>query len=293
MGINYFIRKLPALQHASPASSSQQHLLRNLLHTLLLHPCMLSPRTQVPSAYKRNNNQQRQPGWVDLPALPPLTPEEQAALQQAAPSTPQQQPGWADQPYTANPAGNPGQSGGYMAPADPGYQVQTPKYAPPSKGPNRRNNNGGGGYQQQNAGGYPPLNDAFWGTPPSQQNGGWASRSGQGRNNFNRGAGFQGFDDPTTELLLQVGYQRGGWFISNAPTAFQMCACVQFLLSITELDTHLSRAGQWQQLWQAVATCQRCGQLLRWRQCWHALQLHVQMLRACIYCSDESMHLHL
>jgi hypothetical protein len=97
-------------------------------------------------------------------------------------------------------------------PADPGYQVQNPNFAPPSKGPNRRNNNGGG-YGQQNAGGYPPLTDAFWGAPPSQQNGGYASRNGLGRNNYNRNGGFQGFDDSTTDLLLQVGCNNGGWFV--------------------------------------------------------------------------------
>lgn len=60
--------------------------------------------------------------------------------------------------------------------------------------------------------GYPPLNDPYWGPPPSQQSGGWASRTGPGRynnnnnNNFNRNnGGFQGFSsDPTTDLLLQV-----------------------------------------------------------------------------------------
>uniref|UniRef100_A0A383VQ51 Translation initiation factor IF-3 n=1 Tax=Tetradesmus obliquus TaxID=3088 RepID=A0A383VQ51_TETOB len=178
---------------------------------------------QVPCAYKRNN-QQRQPGWVDLPKLPDLTPEEIAALPPASPNTPQQQPGWVDQPYTANPAGNPGQAGGYLPPlptADPGYQVSTPNFAPPSKGTNRRNNNGGGGggYVQPN--GYPPLNDPYWGPPPSQQSGGWASRTGPGRynnnnnNNFNRNnGGFQGFSsDPTTDLLLQdlegFGYGMG------------------------------------------------------------------------------------
>ncbi|KAF6262209.1 translation initiation factor IF-3, C-terminal domain-containing protein [Scenedesmus sp. NREL 46B-D3] len=96
-----------------------------------------------------------------------------------------------------------------MPAADPGYQVQNPNFASPSKGPNRRNNNGGGGggggggYVQQN--GYPPLSDNFWASPPpSQQNGGWATRTGPGRNNnnFNRNGGFQGFDD-ATDLLLQ------------------------------------------------------------------------------------------
>jgi translation initiation factor IF-3 len=92
-----------------------------------------------------------------------------------------------------------------MAPAaDPGYQISNPNFAPPSKGPNRRNNNngGGGGYLSPN--GYPPLYDPFWGPPPSQQNGGWASRNGGRNNNFNRNGGFQGFaGDQATNLLLQ------------------------------------------------------------------------------------------
>jgi hypothetical protein len=84
-------------------------------------------------------------------------------------------------------------------PADPGYQVQNPNFAPPNKGANRRNNNNGGGFGQQNVGGYPPLGDSFWGAPPSQQ-GGFRT----GRNNYNRNGGFQGFDDSATDLLLQV-----------------------------------------------------------------------------------------
>eukprot|EP00882_Tetradesmus_deserticola_P001915 GHRQ01002054.1.p1 GENE.GHRQ01002054.1~~GHRQ01002054.1.p1 ORF type:complete len:365 (+),score=115.09 GHRQ01002054.1:159-1253(+) len=166
--------------------------------------------TLVPSAYKRNN-QQRQPGWVDLPPLPPLSPDEIPAGPATGPNTTQPQQGWSDQPYTPNPAGNPGQAGaGFAPPADPGYQIQSPNFAP-NKAPNRRNNNGGGGsggaggYLQPN--GFPPLTDPFWSSPPpSQQNGNWARNR---NNNFNRDAGFTGFD-ATTEFLLQdlqaIGY---------------------------------------------------------------------------------------
>jgi hypothetical protein len=203
---SYLRRSILVLHPPNPACAVSLH------HMLRRHA--VSPLLQVPSAYKRGNNQQRQPGWVDVPKLPPLSPEDLASLPPAGPNTPQQQPGWVDQPYSAHPAGNPGQAGGYLQPlptADPGYQVASPNFAPPNKGQNRRNNNGGG-YVQQN--GYPPLNDVFWNSPPSQQNGGYANRNGGGRNNnFNRNGGFQGFvGDPTTDLLLQVRGGGGMWW---------------------------------------------------------------------------------
>eukprot|EP00882_Tetradesmus_deserticola_P010744 GHRQ01011346.1.p2 GENE.GHRQ01011346.1~~GHRQ01011346.1.p2 ORF type:complete len:282 (-),score=31.57 GHRQ01011346.1:43-888(-) len=210
-------------------------------HMLPRHRMLCPTPPQVPSAYKRNN-QQRQPGWVDLPPLPPLSPDEIPAGPATGPNTTQPQQGWSDQPYTPNPAGNPGQAGaGFAPPADPGYQIQSPNFAP-NKAPNRRNNNGGGGgagaggYLQPN--GFPPLTDPFWSSPPpSQQNGNWARNR---NNNFNRDAGFTGFD-PTTEFLLQVG--QAGCRL-RAHSAVQRAASGMPVISRLLDDSELCHASQ-------------------------------------------------
>lgn len=145
------------------------------MHLLSGVPALL----QVTGAYKRNN-QRVMPGFIDIPALPPLPADE------AARATPQQQPKQQpqQQPYDPN----------FVDPQQPQPRYNpnsAPGYMEPRHNNNRRNNsNNGGGYT---------FNDT-WNVPPPSQRGGW----NRGYNNNARTGGFVGFDDPADSMLLQV-----------------------------------------------------------------------------------------
>ncbi|KAF8056347.1 infC [Scenedesmus sp. PABB004] len=171
-------QRAPAAGHARRAAAAP--------HT---RGALLAPR-----AYKRNNQQQRGPGFVDMPPLPPLPPLDPADAPGGAPPAPPRQAPAAN-PY-GEPATYPGQAPGQGGGGGGGYLP----------------GGGGGGYggggrrqQQQGGGGGGGYADPVWGAPPpSQGGGGWGYRGGNGRGGGGgAGRGFQGFDDATTDMLLQ------------------------------------------------------------------------------------------
>lgn len=136
----------------------------------------------VTRAYKRNN--QRAPGFIDLPPLPADEAARIAPQQPPRQQPPRQQPQQPPQQMPLDPNFGPAQQPLYNPNVAPGY-IDT------RQNNNRRNNNNGG---------YQTFNDPMWGLPPSQK-GGWNRNAGFN----NRNGGFVGFDDPDSMLLQSFG----------------------------------------------------------------------------------------